>query len=416
MFLLSSSLLLTIALSEATFAYGLPSNSTSGVINYADTPATGNLKDLPAATSDTNAPSGNGRKITVINNCKQDINIEFVPGAVAGKNCPDCPAGSTCDSTNGICYHNVPTNAKGYTLTAGGGSTDLTFQDYGYANNLIVSGNLHACFGPSCDPIKKIPTGPSTRAEFTLQRTGKDFYDITVIDGFNFPLEMKPGNAIPSSADSIDKTDPFFCGSPGSITPTNKLLGSCGWSVNATQQYYNAVAGPGTKVCKTNADCAGPGDICGLDINKSQGTELNCGKQVGFWSGKKQCQVEGTCTDPMPAPNTPGQTLDTLYMCDKGIPSCYQDKLATPGCCGCVNWDEAGLTVPASAKKCVYENPNWKALVLPNLKWMKEMCPTAYTYPYDDMSSTFTCYSESGSLPNTVSYTVTFCPQNISVF
>jgi len=58
-----------------------------------------------------------------------------------------------------------------------------------------------------------------------------------------------------------------------------------------------------------------------------------------------------------------------------------------------VNWDKLGLTVPnyMYTEQCVNANPTWLTNVLPTLKWMKQACPSAYTYPYDDMSSTFTC-------------------------
>ncbi|CAN0392879.1 unnamed protein product, partial [Hapterophycus canaliculatus] len=36
------------------------------------------------------------------------------------------------------------------------------------------------------------PTGPVTKAEFTLVDTGVDYYDVTSIDGVNLPMEMKP--------------------------------------------------------------------------------------------------------------------------------------------------------------------------------------------------------------------------------
>lgn len=42
---------------------------------------------------------------------------------------------------------------------------------------------------------------------------------------------------------------------------------------------------------------------------------------------------------------------------------------------------------------------------------MKKACPTAYTYPYDDMSSTFTCKNVIDGV-NSVNYEITFCPQN----
>jgi hypothetical protein len=40
---------------------------------------------------------------------------------------------------------------------------------------------------------------------------------------------------------------------------------------------------------------------------------------------------------------------------------------------------------------------------------MKKVCPSAYVYPFDDKTSTFTCSNNTGNAPNSVGYTITFC-------
>jgi hypothetical protein len=70
--------------------------------------------------------------------------------------------------------------------------------------------------------------------------------------------------------------------------------------------------------------------------------------------------------------------------------------------CGCVDWLTQGIPV-ATGETCMGVNPVWIEHVMPTLKWLKEGCPSAYTYPYDDKTSTYRCASAS-------SYTVTFCP------
>jgi hypothetical protein len=37
----------------------------------------------------------------------------------------------------------------------------------------------------------------------------------------------------------------------------------------------------------------------------------------------------------------------------------------------------------------------------------KDACPTVYSFPYDDLTSTFTCQGSSTANPG---YTITFCP------
>jgi hypothetical protein len=99
-----------------------------------------------------------------------------------------------------------------------------------------------------------------------------------------------------------------------------------------------------------------------------------------------------------------------LYGCT-GVGSCYQPG-ADERCCGCVNWEEEGIDVPAypATKSCENRNANWDRVVKPTLFWLKKACPTAYTYPYDDVSSTFVCSHMEGKV-NTANYEITFCPQ-----
>jgi hypothetical protein len=96
------------------------------------------------------------------------------------------------------------------------------------------------------------------------------------------------------------------------------------------------------------------------------------------------------------------------------VGSCYQ-PVADETCCGCANWDEEGVDVPPypETQQCVKKNPTWNERIKPTLHWLKKACPTTYTYPYDDMSSTFTCYNEEDGM-NIVNYQVTFCPENES--
>ena len=92
--------------------------------------------------------------------------------------------------------------------------------------------------------------------------------------------------------------------------------------------------------------------------------------------------------------------------------SCYS-KGADSTCCGCANWDELGIKIPPppDTDKCTAKNPAWVDRVQNTLFWMKKACPTAYTYPYDDMSSTFVCKNIVNEI-NLVNYEITYCPEN----
>lgn len=49
--------------------------------------------------------------------------------------------------------------------------------------------------------------------------------------------------------------------------------------------------------------------------------------------------------------------------------------------CGGTNW--TGVTRPSQNYTTL--NPFWVSNVLPTIQWMKNACPTCYTFPYDDM-------------------------------
>ncbi len=62
-------------------------------------------------------------------------------------------------------------------------------------------------------------------------------------------------------------------------------------------------------------------------------------------------------------------------------------------------------------------NSAWISQVLPRITWLKQACPTCYAFQFDDPSSTFGGFvSESETNPaNATNYTVTFCPNGISI-
>ena len=60
-------------------------------------------------------------------------------------------------------------------------------------------------------------------------------------------------------------------------------------------------------------------------------------------------------------------------------------------------------------ERCKNKNPAWNDRVKPTLWWLKKACPSAYTYPFDDMSSTFTCKNMQNNV-NSVNYQISFCP------
>lgn len=216
--------------------------------------------------------------------------------------------------------------------------------------------------------------------------------------------------------------NPYLCTSAGGRSPRVPGVSGCNWSFTPPTPEFSFVSAGG-KACSSALDCD-TNATCGYSLatGAPRRFSLRCGGQLGLWSAGSVCGSDVNdprlqCNASLPAPNA-GLLLNNLYGCTSGeglhgagaaferapprpvtrsaspplaVPSCYQPS---PGksCCGCVNWN---WTSAATTQQCSDANPNWLTLVLPRLQWLKQGCPTAYTYPFDDMSSTFVCSVES---------------------
>lgn len=157
-------------------------------------------------------------------------------------------------------------------------------------------GNRLACSGAGGQT-------PATLAEFTFAgHAGLDFYDVSLVDGYNLPLTIRP---VAGTYELRGEGDPYDCGAPG----------------------------------------------CTSDLNQSCPTELQRknpqGRVVGCASA---CEI-----------------FQTDAYCCRG-------SHGTPETCPPFSYSEA----------------------------FKAACPTAYSYAYDDRTSTYTCFGED--------YDVVFCP------
>ena len=222
---------------------------------------------------------------------------------------------------------------------------------------------------------------PATQAEITMQKSMIDFYDVEVINGVHLPISMGPINT-----ESIG--GPYDCGHPGAKYPVNSKLGSCSWDLQPPSNDYNQVTAGGDH-CDLDSECTESGEVCGLSFNPGHVDLLQktCGRRIGYYSADQICGIIPTFGAPFNCPANFNQLLCV------GVGSCYQQSAAAD-CCGCSDWDkDDNLIVPPfpDTEQCKNKNPQWISNVKPTLKWLKTACPTAYTYPFDDMSSTFTC-------------------------
>lgn len=367
----------------------------------------------------------------VVNQCPYPVwfsaNSSIAKNQSGGNDCnttSDCITGAVCNLANHQCYYERPKASNGvYKLAANGGSNFVTIPIYASKENKIWGGRVAGrtnCSSGVCETgdcssgegpcaYGKGFKQPTTIAEFTLNKTTSDFYDVSLVNGMSIPLAVTPtSQALYSLAG-----DAYKCGAPGSTKPPT-ALGACSWNMQPPLIDLRHVLTGGI-ACASDADCASPA-VCGTSSDSKRKPRLmkTCGKLVGYYTPDEICGQDKTygapfyCGQPLPAPQQ-SLTLYNLYKCNN-IPSCYKSD-AKNTCCGCVNWETVGAQVPPApeTKACVNSNPTWITKALPKLDWIKRACPTVYTYPFDDPSSTFTCLRLLNGV-NIVNYTITFCP------
>ncbi|HEY2524453.1 MAG TPA: thaumatin family protein [Candidatus Binataceae bacterium] len=312
---------------------------------------------------------------------------------------------------------------------------------------------------------------PATIAEFTLQRTAPDFYDITLINGANLAERMLPIPAPTATPGAVPK--PYWCKVPGALAAPDAAK-DCNWnfgkyvkqvpypSTTSTTDYttlllhssnqcfsssdcqtgYTCSGSPGAciKTCATDSDCTGTDQphclsggngnsycqcdaesdcsghgYCGTQfipgIGPNQTYLQQCGAFAGWWTLDDFCANQNDVVGPFNcgAAITDGDgssstNLASLAGCTiRGSSSagngasCYNTTTYPTTCCGCAT-DSANILSeywPPADNQCAgNNNTTWASQIQPFLVNLKRACPTAYSYPYDDPTSTFQCRSD----------------------
>lgn len=193
-------------------------------------------------------------------------------------------------------------------------------------------------------------------------------------------------------------------------------------------------ASNGHKYCQCSGgkdDCSG-NNYCGTDfipgIGPGQVFLQQCGSFAGWWSVDDLCANAANKVGPfdcgklIPDGDRKSRTnLASLYGCTiRGSlspgngTSCYNkdDAAKYPKtCCGCATYDQGpgslGQFWPTNGTSACHGNDTtWASQVQPFLVNLKQACPTAYAYPYDDVTSTYQCRARSGV--NLLGYAISF--------
>lgn len=392
-------------------------------------------------------------------------------GSVGSCTCPtgsECGSLAQCNFNNQFCFWNLPEMNVAQMNLAPGDESEICFPPVASGKNIQWSGNLFArtgcdSHGQNCKTGEcgspadgNCPAGtggnpPASLAEFTLSNqsdlsnpSSPDYYDISIINGINVGISMEPV----AGTFHTEPGDPYSCGSPGS-TSASAYLPACSWDFNplvngvdystllrdvspvsfaGTCPAGGSPNAQGYCTCSIDAHCASAGLSCGLAMNASsvQYTKV-CGTPIAWWTANQLCgstDNSSSALDPLTCYATVNNvalggtsTYRDLHLCTNAqTQSCYSVG-ASVDCCGCGTsaaadhdaWDTA--LPPAFGgpdNGCYNNNPQWVSIAQPWLVFLKEACPTAYTYPYDDATSTFTCKGSSST--GATSYQITFLP------
>lgn len=244
---------------------------------------------------------------------------------------------------------------------------------------------------------------------------GIDFYDISLVDGANVPVQIAPvvnTYALEGSADAYN---------------TQKACTTTADCWNALD--YNWVCDTTKGSCVNKFYCGSPG--CVSDC-ASYGTKLT---DPSTWGGRNLAVLKADCPEELQlrannkvdgdyvgclsptdacSPAHKGDSWRTNLNCDTthtdlfqcigaNATSCYSAGAGT-NCCGYPDWMNDFGTL-----KKLPSNPDWVSKALPYYQKFHAASPTSYTFPYDDKSATFTCKGKSNAV--NVNYNVIFCPK-----
>lgn len=310
---------------------------------------------------------------------------------------------------------------------------------------------------------------PYTRIEETFTANTQGGYDIALINGASIPAELK--GLGPQTSLSSSPAAPYVCsgaGAPiqaqyspftpqyppppppqGPKNPPATPLGNCPWQYTApmSSPLFNFVTN-GTTVtdCST---CPALSSVCGLAFETTPAAGnivLACGNLIGYWTINQLCSGNVTYKGANPAMNPSavfncnspisnyssqsypaGTTAYSLYACvpnGASLDSCYNNTNTT--CCGARDWND-GTYLTWQTQQSYFQNPDWvnggsgsgkltlSPTPLESIQWLKEACPTAYSYPFDDHAGTFNCDSSDPQQQNHVNmdFEIVFCPGGV---
>ncbi len=344
-----------------------------------------------------------------------------------------------CDKTTGVC-ENATCAGKAGGLSCGPGTgpspgvntlAELTFQAYPatdfYDVSIINGANFAMQFGPT-GSVTQSSTDPyfcTTAGSLAAQNGG---YTSTNTIG------------LPTATWALSPSTTTTSTTSASFPPGATVTGDA-------SSYFRVVIPSATPpaACTRNTDCAGTVDTtCGFAMSTIKGTtptftanQRVCGKPVAWMTADTIWGLNSSATNVAPfafstswSVGTATVSVGDLQLCINNTYSAYSPNGTTSSspafpiqpialACGGVMWGatespgplqnpngNVGLNLTRPSNPVQTANTNWLTYVLPTIRWLKQACPTCYTYAFDDPTSTFTCSNPSGK--GLASYGVVF--------
>lgn len=254
----------------------------------------------------------------IVNKCRHTI----WPGLLSGANAPQLPTTGFALKSGKSKTITIPKSWSGRMW----GRTHCGRDSSGKLSCLTgdCGSGMLQCAGSGAKP-------PATLAEFTLNGTnGLDFYDVSLVDGYNLPMLVLPKGGTINLKKFI-------------VANIYDIYFHFEWNIKIIILFKII-----DNLIGTRGGCGATG--CLVDLNGA------CPKELRVASGGRVVACRSAC--------------EAL-----GDPRfCCSEAFATPDTCG----------------------PSMYSL------FFKYICPRAYSYAYDDKTSTFTCASPD--------YMIVFCP------
>lgn len=336
---------------------------------------------------------------------------------------------------------------------------------------LCTTGDCASGVNAQCPANNGAVYEPYTRVEEVFpSSTTQGGYDISLINGASIPAELK--GLGPLSSQFASPAAPYVCTGAGAPiqppytqfnpsypSPPPPLpplpapatpLGNCPWEYSSpsASPLFNFVANATT--ITDCSSCSSP-NVCGLAFESTPAAGnivLGCGSLVGYWTINQLCSGNVTYVGANPAMNPTtvfncnspittysnqsypvGTTVYDLYACvpqGATLQSCYNASSGISTCCGAIDWNAISPYVTWETQQAFTTNADWvngstggnpplSPTPLDSIRWLKNACPTAYSYPFDDHASTFNCNTSDAAQQNQVAmdFEIVFCPGGI---